>query len=453
MSNEFDLRPYLRAVTQRSRWIAIAAVLAASAAGLWAATRPQVYSASATVLLRSSQSQLTLDERYATRELVDVASRRRTLLSLARSSAVEEGIPNEPRERLGGGEYAGGDLRKRIRTSADGDVISITAEGPTAEQAQELANAWATSYVHFINKAFSNSGEETLRSIDEQVRATKERYEEAQLALEQFAGQSQIDTLNARIESTLSVISQTLEIDQIRHEAYLKVAQQLELVVRDAEALRREVADGGAVGANTALAALLIRARASAGEDFPLNLELNPPVSLEQSDVLRTEELDAFITSLRQQISETEEAAAQLGAALANDQRTQGQGPTLDQPAMYFNQLSDLRRQLEAETGKRHALVLERDVAMEALQAVQRKAMEEEVSAALPEPQVQVASQAILPSRPAARPVLLFSLVGALVGAVLGSFAALLLHMLRLPTMATRRQTNIDQRANSASSG
>lgn len=451
MQDDLDLRPYLRVIARQWRWILMLALVAGVVAAVWTATRPPSYSASVWVLVRSSQSQLTLDERFETTELVDVGTRRRTLLELARSSAIEARIPAEQRASLG--HQAQGELAGRIQVSADADLVEITARAPDPQQARNLANVWASTYVHYINELFSPAGAAAETGAEEQIRAARERYNVAQGALEDFLAESQIDTLDARITATHGVISATQGVYLARHREYLAVAQQLELVLRDAEALRREIASGESAGTNASLAALLIRARASVGPDFPIELQLDPLQDAGQDRGVTLDELDAFIASLQQQISETEVAAAELGDALASHRPVAGSRLTPAQQAGYFEELADLRRQREAEVGQLRALELERDIALEALQVVQRKVTEEQVTAARPEPQVRVASEAALLGRPAAQPMILNSVAAALASVVLGSLVALLLHMLRLPLVPARQQSNIDQRANSASSG
>ena len=454
MKDSFDLRPYLRAIGRRWYWIAAAVLIGITIAAVSALSRKPIFSATAQVFYRPTQTQVMLEERVVTTEMIDAAARRRSLVALAKSSNVEAQIPSETLERLSPDRYMVGSLADRITVRVDGDIFQITAHGSTPEQAHDLANAWATGFVDTVNKLYGNKA---AGGVSTQVDDLQRRLAEAQVAYENFLGTNGIDELDQRISAVKGVLDASLRADELQYTSYLTRTQELDLVLRDAEALRREVADGRPVGLGENLSALLLRARAigglrNTGDGAPaLQLQLDPSDALAGEGVT-LDDLDALIETLREQIADARSAATALGAAIAEESRGPDSALQTEEQNAYYAQLAELTRQREVEEGKLKALKQERELALEAVQIVRRKQTEQQLAAAQPDAEVSVAWNAVLPVAPSGPSILRDAAIGGAAGMLIGVIAALLAELggARIPQV--RRGRPVERRADSPSS-
>ena len=429
MEDELDLRPYFRAIVRRWRWIVLPMLIAAAVAGVMAVSRPTSFMATGSVLVRPIRSQVTLDDRFVTSEEIDDASRRKALLALARSSNIEALIPPETLTRLVGHDYRVGELTDRITVEAEGDLIMITAVAPLAEQARELADVWASGFVTYATQL--HAPDSTGLEVSPGVQELRDRRAAAQKAYEEFRGTSRLDELDQRIFGLTTLISDTLAAGWAPNITNINRAQSLEAIVRDAEALREQLAQGRSAGLGESLAALSLRIRASGGGQLPMQLQLTSPEELIETDSMTLGELDTLIAALRQQITDTRAlASANIEALLKGERPPAGVASSeisVEQIDAYVKELLALRQQREVQEGQRLVLEQNRDVALEALQIAQRKLVEQQVAAVLPDADVRLAGKAVLPTAPTRPPILRNIAVGAFGGAVLGIMMALLI--------------------------
>ena len=160
MDQELDVRKYVVAVASRWKWLLACAVLAALAAFTYSMLLPKTYTATASVLLfvRQTGSQLGTNEPILSVETIDAGARRQGLIAFARSEAIEAALPEDVLQRIVPVNYRRGMLvqNKTITVSSDGDLLNITAKAQTPEQAQELANTWAESYVSEVTRLYQD---------------------------------------------------------------------------------------------------------------------------------------------------------------------------------------------------------------------------------------------------------------------------------------------------------
>lgn len=422
MELEIDLRHYLQVLVRRWRWIALAAVVCGLFAAGLSFLRPVTYQAKASVFFRPSRSQLQLDERFVTDQPIDTAARRITLMALAHSTSIAAALPVEIRKQLGVSEEGLGDLLNHIRVNSTGDLIEIVASAALPEQARLLANAWAETVVTQVNQLYAQTSPPVS---SKQVGQVEAQYAKAQQAYEQFTGANRIAELNQRIAATVSVISRTLEADQDRYQMYLARANQLDLVLRDAEVLRAQLADRNTIGLGDSIALLTLRARISGGilpqgqeSQNPVQLQIDLPAAIERGEGVTLQDVNTLVGALRKDIDDTRAVAATLAAELANEGLSSASSVNAQSRAAYYQQLSALMEQREAEEGRRLAIEQERDVALEALQVVQSKASEQEVAAVQPDVELRMASIAEFPNSPAGTSAIILFVFG-LVGGIL----------------------------------
>lgn len=450
MDFEIDLGRYFSALAHRWFWIVLAAALGAALAIAGSFMTPSRYAATSAVLLSPTRSQVTLDPRFVTNEAIDATARRQALLALAKSPAIETQIPSQTLKTLVPAGYTVGRIASQITVKAEGDLLQVSSTASSPQQAQALANAWALALVDYLNALQGNTGTPTTGNA--QIRTATERYTAAQQAYEQFLGSSRRDELQQKIGETLQVISDTAQADQSRYRAYLAHVEQLESVLRDANALRAEIAANPAVGSDEKLAVLLLRTRAAGGEQPPVQLQVGQSVAAGDDGSATLTNLDGFIKALQTQIVDMRAAATKAAADLTSDTGPPGSGLDSSQREANYGRLLELRRQLEAEEGKRQLLQQERDITLEGLQVVRRKIAEEQVATVRPDAEVRLAAKAPMPEQPLKRYTLLLAIAGSFAGAMLGVIAVLLAELSGLGSLKPADQVMMDRRINSPSS-
>lgn len=427
MESAFDMRPLLRALARHWRWIITTSVLAAVISGGLAATRPPTYTSTAILVMSSAQSEVSLDPRFTTSQILNVSTLRMTILALARSVELESQLPPEVRARyLRPGDQPGKIVR-RIKVQSRGDLLTIRAQAPTADQAHELSSAWGATLARYVNELYRGRNVVAAESQEQLVKTANDRYLAAQDALEAYIGSSPISKLDQRIAAITSVIDSTRESDQARYTRYLQRAQQLEAVLDEARALRGEIAEGGTAPGATALASLLLRARSVSGGELPLDLQVDT-AGFDREGQVTIAELDGFIEALQRQIGTNRTVATGLGKALVLEGHAPDSELSTEQRESYFTQLQELSQQREVESGKLATLEAERKVTLEALEVMRRKLQEQQVGSLQPDSQLSSTSSAVsdpvLASRGQA--IVLGMLLGGLAGALFGCALALL---------------------------
>lgn len=159
-NDDIDLRPYVIAIVRRWPWIIGAALLAGLLAVGVTSMLPKTYTATASVLMfiRQTGSQVGSAEPILSIETIDVNSRRQGLLGLAENSAIEARIPPDVLARVTPPDYKPGMIVERdyINITANGDLLTVTARAETPQQAQELANVWASTYVDYTKTLYTD---------------------------------------------------------------------------------------------------------------------------------------------------------------------------------------------------------------------------------------------------------------------------------------------------------
>lgn len=157
---EIDIAPYIAGITKRWYWVILGILLTAIPAALLLVRQPPTYSATASVLMliRQTGSQIGVDQPLVSIETIDAASRRQGLLALSQSAAVEARLPNQVIEQVGLANYRPGLFVQNglIRVNSDGDLITISAQASSAERAKLLADAWATTYVDYVQTLYTD---------------------------------------------------------------------------------------------------------------------------------------------------------------------------------------------------------------------------------------------------------------------------------------------------------
>lgn len=157
---EIDIHPYLAEIVRRWYWIILGVLLTALPAAALLLLQPPTYSATSSVLMliRQTGSQIGLNQPLVSVETIDVGARRQGLLALSRNTAVESRLPQDVIDRIALANYRPGMFIQQnlIQVRADGDLINISAEATSPEQAKLLADAWATTYVEYVGTLYND---------------------------------------------------------------------------------------------------------------------------------------------------------------------------------------------------------------------------------------------------------------------------------------------------------
>lgn len=438
MEQEIDLRPLLRSLIVR--WwliLGVAALIALTGVAI-AFMAPRAASARADVLIISTTPQLNLDPRFTTRDatlLTNVTFQRQALISLATSAAVEQRVGEElvAQGRLNAAP-APGALLDDIRVASQGDLIVITAESADPAEAVRLAETWARAYESLVAEVYTRdaAGDALLTT---QISAAEERYQAAQTAYETFIGGGELVQVEQQVKRLQELLDAARLAGTTLHTEYLLRAQELDLIISDAQALREQVGAGAGDSLADGLAVLTLRARAAGGDLLPVQLNITD-AGVAQSSAATLDDIEVLISVVEEQRTALLAQAADLAAGLADPTGPiRGLGDAAR--TAYEADLAALQQRQEALIGERTRLAQSRDIALSSLEVLQRKADEQQIAQTTPQVAVRFVSATSQPPQSNLLSAAINAIIGGALGMLAGIALALLLDRLRPRTRAT----------------
>src|SRR3989337_1477379 len=168
-SIEIDLRPYILAIAGKWWVLALFVVIFAGATYAYYSSRPDEFSATASILLTRSRSSLSLTKEFTTvtENVIDSRSRLDALVTLANSDAIAKKTLDAVTEQLLSEGRTLESIKNKVMIGNKGDLILVTATAQIAELSADIANAWARNAAQAINLAYS--GEQPLNEIETQL--------------------------------------------------------------------------------------------------------------------------------------------------------------------------------------------------------------------------------------------------------------------------------------------
>ncbi|WP_322815535.1 lipopolysaccharide biosynthesis protein [Chloroflexus sp.] len=418
MNDEIDLRPYLSALLRRW-WIILGTALGvALLVGVLAWTRIPPYAASTSLLIVPASTQVTLDNRFTSRDsllFTTTLNQREALLGLARDATLEERVAAilESEGRLPDG-YQLGDLSQRITIETNGDLVRITARADTADDARRLAALWGQEYTRLVNETYTRDTS-SLELVEQQLTEARERYQAAQAELETFIAQGELAAAEQEVRRLSDLVNSARAAGTDRFADYLRRANYIEQILRDAQLLRQRLGDQSADEVNVAdaLAALLLRIRnlSDQGKDRPI-LQLDS--SLTDNAVVTVADLDRLITSLQAEYQEVRNEAARLSELSPNELSP-------DSSQLLYNRLAAAQTRLERLKALERELTRNRDIAFGLIEVLMRRIDELRVADAAPQVSVRYLGTVTNPVAMTGRTVLTQAAIGALAGIFLAS--------------------------------
>jgi uncharacterized protein involved in exopolysaccharide biosynthesis len=439
--DEIDLRPYINAIRQKWWLILLITVLGGAAALVAGLIQVRNYQASANILLTRSRASLELANQFPTvSEPIDTRSRMDAMLAIAGSDALVIQTLEDVHEQYPDNGILREELDNSVEITSSGDTIEITATHPDPVYSAAIANAWAANAVSAINYAYS--GEQLPAEIQQSLEPAKMEYEAAQVELEDFLVENQVDILQKQIVETSALLDELVQ-DRTWKIAYnVQRKRNMEQIIDRANALKEQLSSRStttAAGLGEALAVLRL------GSDAFGEVQIQPRsgsssrvdsdelsavqetfiVGAQQPDTIfdvQTSELIEGVSSGESyqrdldriiESAENEKLVAEAALLELTEASLDTGGDEL--LVATSEQLRQLQSELEREQARLNQLTSTRDLAWDAYQALAQK--ETEVRNNLQtSSSVTLASPAVPPVEPTSRGILRNTLIGAAIG-------------------------------------
>lgn len=400
MDETIDLRPYVEAILRRW-WVILGAVLAGILVAVLLQYTQNSYQATALVAVTEPTQQLQFDARIT--NSVDMNALLPAYPELALSDEVLTILLAQATE-LSADEIAYlpqlADMLDATK-GADPRLVRLTAHADSPQLAADLANAWAETFVTFVEAIHQVSGGD-VEFFTTQLAETNAQLEAAERALVDFQSGSRMGIVDNELLS-LTTLQAT----------YLGDQRRLNLALEDIRALRRriEAGEGDIITWADQLTALMLQIRVyetvaptpeSAGA---VQLQLNSQQDLTTSQ--RTAQLrllDELAQSAEQSLSEIDVKLLELEAPIFALQREK----------------QDIFHQFEK-------LVRNRDVAKETYLTLARKIDEVKIQSEDTESGVKTISAAAVPLTPQRANIFITAAMASLAGTLLSILVILIL--------------------------
>ena len=397
MEDEIDLREYIAVLIKYWRWIVAASVLAAVIAFVVSSFLPRTYEATASVIILKSKTEVSFDPKIQT--TVDDQSTQKdyqsTLVGLVTSGEVAGTVFEQNRNMLPPKIQNVADLLKRVDGSNTGDIITITVSDTDPVRAAQLADAWAETYVSYVNQLYGNQTTPLLVEVQSQATKAEHAYKSAQAKLEDFLKDNRISALQREIAVRQGHAKSLL------NEKYNLLAQ-IDSWMDDALSIRLHVASGKTT-AGDALAFFMLQRRAlarSADAGSQLQLQVSPAdfsgASVTVGDV------DGLIDTLQKRREEIgQEIQAMENASSDQNTAVSSTGTELESYIAAIDaEVAALQSELEYQTARKKELQQTRDLAWDNFTTLQRKQAELQLSSQISDSQVRLAAGALVPDKP-----------------------------------------------------
>lgn len=494
-ADEIDLTRYFAALARRWREILLVmlAVIVATATAvlIYRAITPPVYEATATAAIVRISTDVRFDERYTTSSAqpnLDVNSRRTALIALVHNGAIAQQVIAELGDALPSSLQNPADLLEVVEgemATANGggqsDLINITVRTESPETSAAVANAWAKAYVQHVNSIYGQTPDEMLISVETQLAAAQQTYQEAQTTLENHLSTSRLNELvrqSDTVSQTLNVLQAT-QLDAITgendrnrsqlrmdYDQWLRTNSLLAAARTLGEQANSEAAATDVAGVALALQVLQVQMVNAAAVSPPAlnNRNFSPAQQAPTTLQLQLDSAAMSLLQLRTQISATVESLeTQLVLLESNIQQTtrtlalgaqqvRGElpaetiGVAVDGEsltgtiAQLEQQLRNLQGQVEVEAARTLEFTEQRDLAWESVQALSNKQAELQLARAAANSEVRLSSTAVPLDQPVDRISLALSLaLAGFVGLLLGIFLAVSLEAAGVPPLRARR--------------
>jgi capsular polysaccharide biosynthesis protein len=423
---DFDLGRYIEILFRQWRLILAAILVCGVAAAIVSVRRPVSYEARVLIASAKMGSTVTfgstietLSEGQGYTNIVDRKARLQSFVALVKNPTIAQMVHADLRGDFGEKTPDVSTLLDMVQGSllTGSDSIEILVKNGSPELSMAIANAWGLRYVEFINDLYSTGGSPSANaSIQAQIDEAYKAYTAAQEAYVAFLSASPLEEYTRMVEEFLRV----------------------DRLLQDARSLRNQVIAGGEDGASSnGLVLSLLKAQAFAATPGleHVQMQLSPSEPGLQAVLM---DVETLVTALEDRYDVLEERivlaatpgsleatgsgnslAASSSSEISSSAVTQSdlQGSTAEQHIRF------LLAQVEDVAGKKHEILLARDLAWQTYSNLATKEVELAVAAQAGGYEVVLGSPAIESQKVnnSTQPIILAAMVGLVVG-VLSAF-------------------------------
>ena len=208
MENEIDLRQYIRVLIRHWKMIVSITVIAVIVAALVSFTSAAVYEAKATVIITGTRSEIVFEPKYRTYSLQEDKELREALVALVKSSSVAAEVIERLGDELEPEDQSILNILSKVAVNTSGDLINISVKSTDSGEATAIANAWAESYVSYVNALYADIPQ-SPEELQIQASAALADYEERQREWEGFLGNGSLSSASTAANSLSLILLQT----------------------------------------------------------------------------------------------------------------------------------------------------------------------------------------------------------------------------------------------------
>jgi succinoglycan biosynthesis transport protein ExoP len=422
MEDEIDLGKYFKVLIRHWKLIIGLAISASVAAFVVSSFPPPSYEATALIVVTRLRNQYEFDPRIQTQfeqqpykaypalALTD-SLLTRVIAALGDQLKLEERDPAALRERLSAGAGADPSLVR----------LSVTANEP--QQAQTIANIWASLYITYTNELYQQRSSSAI-FFETQAAEAQNRLATAEQALVDYQARNPLNLVTAHLDSKRAELA-----------SYLKASQTITLVIQDARSLQQQLIQQNVNSPSSLsdqLSALYMQVDAlNSKADVPIQLQISGAGSLSDRTVAeQTALLGTLIEVLQDKSIEIQRQIKAL------------------EPDILALQKAQQAAQVEFDR-----LTRERDVAKDTYLTLTSKVNETDLAAQDSGGGVQLASEASLPTEPVSTRKGLNAILGGLLGLVLGVICAFVIDARQTKSEADMVKAASDEHLDASATG
>lgn len=399
MEETIDLRPYVEALLRRW-WVILGAVIAGVLIAVFLNYSQTNYRATALVAVTDPAQRLQFDTRII--NTLDLGTLLQAYPELATSDEVLTILLDRAAELSNGSIASIAQLRDMLSANkgADPRLVRLSVRNEDPQLTADLANAWADTFVTFVNAIYQAQGGD-VEFFNDQLAETDAQLRAAERELVDFQSGSRMGIVDNQLQS-LSTLQAS----------YLAEQRRLKLAIDDIRALRDQIeaGEGDTITWGDQLAALSLQlkvyetASATPETGSALQLQLNS-----QEDLTTSQRAE--------QLSLLDDLAGAAERSLDElDVKLLGLEPSI----------FELQREKQDLFNQYEALTRDRDIAKETYVTLARKIDEVRIQAEDTDSGVRVISLAAPPIKPE-RSNVIFSAAAAGLAAFLLSAAVIIL--------------------------
>lgn len=368
MDREIDLQKILRSLIARWKLVVMTPLFLMIIVLITLLVSPPPYAASARIAVIKAETQVGFGSNIKTITESDLAlaglaqasakeARLQSLVSLVINGAIAEKVIAQLGDKLQAEDRIPAQLIRKVKGElvTGGDLITIEVSDQDPALAAEITNAWAQEYENRINRLYTGNLPGFSQVVDDEYNRTRKNYDDAQLAVEEYTANNQIDefsrqvsekqqvmgalqeqsitavkaVMNERLNRSANMVLQYLrgqnaatstvissrfddQFQELAH--YYSVKLGMRNLIEEAKALRDQINQGGASATSTNAYALLLFKAGLFNNGAPGSVQFNLGSldSLAASTAAQTTDVDSVIAAMQTRLTTAEREIERL---------------------------------------------------------------------------------------------------------------------------------------------